>query len=201
MKVFLGITGASGTRLGLLLAQALQEKCELYCVLSDGAKLSLCHENLEFKPFLQGDLSKSYELEEKLKLSFKLTNTCFLKDSDLGAGPASGSFKVEKSIIAPCSLNTLGKVSSLIANSLITRACAVALKEKKQLVLGLRESPLSTLALQKAYELSLQGVFIAPPMLAEYAGTTFEQVCAYVVGKWMDILGFEYEDFKRWEGI
>lgn len=198
MRIFLGISGASATHLGLKLANLLQEKCELYCVLSKGAKLSFCLENEGYKHLA----SKGWDdFLAAICKGYLLKKNIFLSDANLGASPASGSFKIDKTIIAPCSLNTLGKIASCISDTLITRACAVAMKENKKLILAPRESPLSTIVLGKMYELSKQGVIIAPPMIAGYSGQSLAAKEANIIGKWMDLLGFDHDGFVRWEGV
>ena len=120
-------------------------------------------------------------------------------DSDLAAAPSSGSFGIDATIVAPCSINTLAKIHAGFANTLITRAAAVALKERKRLVLGVREMPFSTLALEHAAKLSALGAVIAPPVLGYYsAQNSLEDMENFIIGKWLDLLGLEHQIYKRW---
>ena len=120
-------------------------------------------------------------------------------DSDLAAAPSSGSFGVYATIVAPCSINTLAKIHAGFADTLITRAAAVALKERKRLVLGIREMPFSTLALEHAAKLSALGAVIAPPVLGYYSGqSSLWDMENFIIGKWLDLLGLEHQIYKRW---
>lgn len=120
-------------------------------------------------------------------------------DSDLAAAPSSGSFGIDATILAPCSINTLAKIHAGFADTLITRAAAVALKERKRLILGVREMPFSTLALEHAAKLSAFGAVIAPPVLGYYSGqNSLEDMENFIIGKWLDLLGLEHQIYKRW---
>lgn len=120
-------------------------------------------------------------------------------DSDLAAMPSSGSFGIDATIVAPCSINTLAKIHAGFADTLITRAAAVALKERKRLVLGVREMPFSTLALEHAAKLSVLGAVIAPPVLGYYSDqNSLEDMENFIIGKWLDLLGLEHQIYKRW---
>ena len=120
-------------------------------------------------------------------------------DSDLAAAPSSGSFGIDATIVAPCSINTLAKIHAGFADTLITRAAAVALKERKRLVLGVREIPFSTLALEHAAKLSALGAVIAPPVLGYYSDqNSLEDMENFIIGKWLDLLGLEHQIYKRW---
>ncbi len=120
-------------------------------------------------------------------------------DSDLTAAPSSGSFGIDATIVVPCSINTLAKIHAGFADTLITRAAAVALKERKRLILGVREMPFSTLALEHAAKLSALGAVIAPPVLGYYSGqNSLEDMENFIIGKWLDLLGLEHQIYKRW---
>jgi len=120
-------------------------------------------------------------------------------DSNLAAAPSSGSFGIDATIVAPCSINTLAKIHAGFADTLITRAAAVALKERKRLVLGVREMPFSTLALEHAAKLSALGAVIAPPVFGYYSGqNSLEDMENFIIGKWLDLLGLEHQIYKRW---
>ena len=120
-------------------------------------------------------------------------------DSDLAAAPSSGSFGIDATIVAPCSINTLAKIYAGFADTLITRAAAVALKERKRLVLGVREMPFSTLALEHAAKLSALGAVIAPPVLGYYSGqNSLEYMENFIIGKWLDLLDIKHRIYQRW---
>ena len=120
-------------------------------------------------------------------------------DSDLAAAPSSGSFSINATIVAPCSISTLAKIHAGFADTLITRAAAVALKERKRLVLGVREMPFSTLALEHAAKLSALGAVIAPPVLGYYsAQNSLEDMENFIIGKWLDLLDIKHRIYQRW---
>lgn len=120
-------------------------------------------------------------------------------DSDLAAAPSSGSFGIDATIVVPCSINTLAKIHAGFADTLITRTAAVALKERKRLVLGVREMPFSTLALEHAAKLSALGAVIAPPVLGYYSGqNSLEDMENFIIGKWLDLLDIKHRIYQRW---
>ena len=120
-------------------------------------------------------------------------------DSGLAAAPSSGSFGINATIVAPCSINTLAKIHAGFADTLITRAAAVALKERKRLVLGVREMPFSTLSLEHAAKLSALGAVIAPPVLGYYSGqNSLEDMENFIIGKWLDLLDIKHRIYQRW---
>jgi len=143
---------------------------------------------------------KDAKLDEIYQIWQDLQNRAVIHDdSDLAAAPSSGSFGINATIVAPCSINTLAKIHAGFADTLITRAAAVALKERKRLVLGVREMPFSTLALEHAAKLSALGAVIAPPVLGYYsAQNSLEDMENFIIGKWLDLLGLEHQIYKRW---
>ena len=179
-KVVFAATGASGAGLFLKLINAAKDSCEAHVIVSKNAM-------------------KVLEAEENLRLNLDDLGVKIYDDSDLGAGPASGSFGTDAMIIAPCSTNTLAKVANGISDTLITRAASVALKERQTLVLGVREMPFSTLALEHAAKLSALGAVIAPPVLGYYsAQNSLEDMENFIIGKWLDLLGLKHQIYKRW---
>lgn len=182
MKILVCISGASGVNLGIKLLLSMPKTLETFAILSKSAKNVLRLEN-------------GVVFHEK---SFK--NITFLDNENLAAPVSSGSFGIKKTIIAPCSINTLGKISSGISDTLITRAAAVAIKEQKQLILGIREMPLSHIILNQLSMLSSIGVSIAPPIYANYANIkTLDDLENFFVGKWLDIMDLEHNLYKKWE--
>jgi 4-hydroxy-3-polyprenylbenzoate decarboxylase len=141
-RYLIGMTGASGAIYGV----DFVKRCpgEKYLVLSDWARQVLFSET-GMKP---GDL------EPHVKKLYA--------DSDLAAPFSSGSNRYAAFVIVPCSVSTLAKIAAGIADTLITRAAAVALKERMRLVVCVRETPLSTIALRNALELSREGVVVMP---------------------------------------
>ena len=179
-RIIIGISGASGVGLGLKFLKALPNNLEKYCVLSKGAK-------------------KVLELEEKVEFDFReIWNLKMLDDEDLGACIASGSFVCEAMAVIPCSSDALAKIACGISDTLLFRAASVMIKEKRKLLLAVREMPFSAIMLENMLKLSQLGVVIAPPILGYYAGRSMEEIEALLIGKWCDSLGIAC-DYKRWE--
>lgn len=201
MKILVGMSGASGVEMGFYLLKALEKHTksddEIFAIVSKGAKISFCAENKD----LRGqNLPLNDEFISICKEKFTLHKTHFFDDEKLESACASGSFGVNKTIIAPCSLNTLAQIKQGLSDTLITRSVAVALKEQKTLILAVREMPFSTLALKQMFKLSKMGVIIAPPVLASYAGNeNLEDLRKFIVGKWLDLLEIKHDLYKRWK--
>lgn len=184
MKLVIAITGASGARLGVKFIQNLPKSVEAFVVVSKSAKKAL---KLE-----EGiDLKTLFKDEEKIH---------FFKENEIEAPISSGSFKTDKMIIIPCSMNTLAKCSVGISDNLITRAFTVMIKEKREVVLAPREMPFSTIALENMHKLSQLGVIIAPPVLAYYSKqNSLELMEDFMIGKWFDLLKIEHNLYERWK--
>ncbi|MGE3299280.1 MAG: UbiX family flavin prenyltransferase [Arcobacter sp.] len=184
MRITIAISGASGTNLGLNFIKYLPKEIEVFVVFSKSAKRALKLEN-------------NISINELFKENENIT---VFKDSNIGASIASGSFKVDKMIILPCSMNTLAKCAVGISDSLITRAFTVMLKEKRDIVIAPREMPLSTIALKNMLTLSKLGVTIAPPILGYYSSQQgLEDMEKFLIGKWFDLLKIENNLYKRWK--
>jgi 4-hydroxy-3-polyprenylbenzoate decarboxylase len=184
LRITVAISGASGTNLGINFIKELPKDFEIFVVFSKSAKKALKLENnLQID-----DLFKDYK------------NITIFKDSNIGASIASGSFKVDKMIILPCSQNTLAKCSVGIADSLITRAFSVMLKEKRDIIIAPREMPLNTITLKNMLKLSKLGVIIAPPILGYYSNQqSLEEMEKFLIGKWFDLLKIDNNLYKRWK--
>jgi len=172
MKILVCISGASGAGLGLKLHKELSKTDnEIFMVVSDSAKEVLKYEE----------------------------NSVSYPNNEIWAPPASGSFGVEATMVVPCSMNTLAKVACGISDNLITRAAAVALKERKKILLAPREMPFSQIHLEQMSRLSSMGVIIAPPMLAYYGEQkTLEDAENFLIGRWMDFIGVPNNLYKKW---
>ncbi|EAI4811712.1 UbiX family flavin prenyltransferase [Campylobacter lari] len=191
-KILVGISGASSCELGFLLLKHLKEKGQIYAIVSKNAKISFAKEN---------SLLENIDFLQHIKDKFELGHVNFLDNEDISQCVASGSFGIETTFITPCSINTLAKISCGICDNLITRSAAVALKERKKLILGVREMPYSTLNLEQMAKLSSYGVVIAPPVIASYAKIdNLEKLYEFIIGKWLDLANIEHNLYKRWEG-
>lgn len=184
MKITVAISGASGVSLALNFIKQIPKDFEVFVVFSKSSKRALKLEN--------NISTKELFKDEK--------NITIFKDSDIGASIASGSFKVDKMIILPCSQNTLAKCAVGIADSLITRAFTVMLKEKREIVIAPREMPFNTISLKNMLILSKLGVTIAPPILGYYSSQqSLEDMENFLIGKWFDLLKVDNTLYKRWK--
>lgn len=124
-----------------------------------------------------------------------------LPGADIGAGPASGTYRTAGMIVVPCSMNTVACIASGIQNNLLTRAAAVHLKEGRPLLLVPRETPLGLVELRSLTAAAEAGAIVLPANPGFYhRPTTVEQIVDFIVQKMMDRLGLEYEDGVRWTG-
>lgn len=181
MKIIVGITGASGTKLGFKLLSLIPKEIQVYAIVSKAAK-------------------KALKLEENLQYK-QLENVTFLDDNNLAASVSSGSFKTDGYIIVPCSMNTLAKCAVGISDTLITRVFSVMLKEKRNIVIAPREMPFNAIQLENMTKLSALNVTVAPAILGYYSEQqTLEEMENFIIGKWFDLLNIEHNLFKRWEG-
>ncbi len=176
MRILVAITGASGVIYGTRLVEALRaSKNKVSVVISSGAKKVAKAEGA------------------------KLPRADF-DEFDFSAPFASGSNAADAMIICPCSLKTLGEVANGVGNSLITRAAEVALKERKKLVLVVRETPYSLIAIKNMELVTLAGGIVLPASPGFYhKPRTVSDMVDFVVGKTLDALGIQNKLFKRWK--
>ncbi|MBU1668988.1 UbiX family flavin prenyltransferase [bacterium] len=171
-KLVVAITGASGIELGKKFIQYLPKEIEVHLITSNNA-LTVKH--------------------------FENQNITLHDNSNIAASIASGSFQVDSTVVIPCSMNTLAKISCGIADNLVTRAAAVAIKEHKKLLLAPREMPFSAIALENMEKLAKLNVIIAPPVMGYYSQSqTIEDMERFLIGKWYDVLGIENDLYERW---
>ncbi len=173
MKLVVAISGASGIKLAKKFIKLLPSYIDIYIVATNH---SLVVE----------------ELEER--------DITIYSNDDIGASVASGSFRVDATVIIPCSMNTLAKIACGIADNLVTRVASVALKEQKRLLLAPREMPFSAIALENMYKLASLGVIISPPVVGYYSDNqSLDDMENFIIGKWFDSLGIDNALFKRWD--
>jgi 4-hydroxy-3-polyprenylbenzoate decarboxylase len=177
-----GISGASGVTYGLRALDACRElDVESHLVMSKAAALTLAQET----GLSPADVNAKADVVHKV--------------SDVGAAIASGSFKTLGMIVAPCSVRTMSEIATGVTSSLLTRAADVVLKERRPLVLMVRETPLHLGHLRTLVKLAEMGAVIAPPLPAFYARpATLEAMVDQSVGRALDLFGLSWTPVKRW---
>jgi len=182
MRILLSIGGASGSIYGVRLMQELVKSgVEVYLVVSDGGKKILEHET----SYSYGDLKK--------KASFCYSN------SDLFAGPASGSFQLDGMVVCPCSMKTLSAVANGYGDTLTSRAASCCLKEGRRLVLVVRETPLDIPGIRNILSAKEAGAVVLPAMPGFYhKPKKIEDLVDFIVGKVLDQFDIKHSLFKRW---
>jgi 4-hydroxy-3-polyprenylbenzoate decarboxylase len=178
MHFFVGITGASGVRLGARFVEILASYGVVHlCVTPAAVKIAAV---------------------EGVELSFPPQVAKWPCDA-LDAPVSSGSFRLHGTIIIPCSMGTLGRIVGGISSSLVERAADVAVKEGWPLVLVPRETPLSVIHLENLISIAKAGAVILPPVLTYYHGPCcMEEMENFILGKILDRLGLEHNLFRRW---
>ena len=184
-RIVVGISGASGAIYGVRMLEVLRERrdVETHAILSAGAKATI-----------------AYETDRAVDDVLRLADVVY-EEKDLAAALASGSFLTAGMVVAPCSMKTAGSLASSINDNLIVRAADVHLKERRKLVLVVREAPLNALHLRVFAELTAAGAGILPAAPGVYhRPKTIADLVDHVVGKTLDQLGIEHELFRRWTG-
>jgi 4-hydroxy-3-polyprenylbenzoate decarboxylase len=181
-RLVVGISGASGVVYGLRALDACRELgVESHLILSRAAALTLAQET----GLSVAEANKRADVVHKA--------------GDIGAAVASGSFRTLGMIVAPCSVRTMSEVASGVTSSLLTRAADVTLKERRSLVLMVRETPLHLGHLRTLVRLAEMGAVIAPPLPAFYAKPqSLEEMVDQSVGRALDLFGLSWSPVKRW---
>ncbi|MFX0043609.1 MAG: UbiX family flavin prenyltransferase [Candidatus Hodarchaeota archaeon] len=179
--MLIAITGASGVQIAIKLLEHLnKKKIKTELIISKTAKEIIKIETDIKISDIQNLANKNYDVE------------------DLTAPPASGSYRIDTMVIVPCSMKTLAAIANGYADNLITRAADVMIKEKKKLILVVRESPLSAIHLENMLKLATLGVVIAPPVPSYYIKPeSVDDLIEYTVGRLLDQMGIE-SNIKRW---
>ena len=181
-RLVVGVSGASGVTYGLRVLDACRELgVESHLVLSRAAALTIAQET---------ELSVA-EVQARAEVAHRV--------GDVGASIASGSFPTLGMIVAPCSVRTMSEVATGVTSSLLTRAADVTLKERRPLVLMVRETPLHLGHLRTMVKLAEMGAVIAPPLPAFYARpASLEEMVDQSVGRALDLFGLSWRPVKRW---
>lgn len=185
-RIIVGVSGASGIPVAIEVLRQLKENpnVETHLIYSNAAEITL-HE--ESKLFLE---------------EFKSMADVVYDNKNIGAAPASGSFRTDGMIIVPCSMKTVAGVVSGYSDNLLLRAADVTLKERRKLVMAVRECPFSTIHLRNMHELSSMGAYIMPLVLSFYQKPDGLKDCIqHMAGKILDPFEIEGEHFKRWRGL
>src|SRR5437764_8424881 len=181
-RLIVGISGASGVVYGARLLELLQPLAvETHLVMSRSAEVTLSLETA-FKP---ADLRARADVVHAI--------------GDLAAPISSGSFPTIGMVVAPCSIRSMAEIATGVTTTLLTRAADVTLKERRRLVLLVRETPLHTGHLRTMTALSEMGAVIAPPVPAFYAQPqTIEEMIDQTLGRALDLFGFDTGTVRRW---
>jgi flavin prenyltransferase len=186
MKLIVGISGASGAIYGVRILEVLKQlEVETHLVMSDSAKRTIAYET-------------AYSIDAVKQLASHVHDI-----NDIGASIASGSFRHDGMVIAPCSIKTLSAVANSFSTNLLLRAADVCLKERRRLVLMIRETPLHLGHLRLMTQVTEIGAVLVPPLPAFYhQPKTLEDIIDQSVNKALDQfdLGVELDLFKRWTG-
>lgn len=181
-RLIVGISGASGVIYGVRMLQMLRTLgVETHLVMSKSAQLTLTHET------------------EMSVAEVKALADVTYSNADIGAAIASGSFRVSGMVIAPCSIKTLSEIACGITGSLLSRAADVTLKERRRLVLMLRETPLHLGHLRSMVAVTEAGAIVSPPVPAFYAKpASIDEMIDHSVGRVLDLFGIESGAVRRW---
>lgn len=185
-RFIVGIAGATGAIYGIRLLQILKAtpNVETHLVFSKAAERTI-----------------TFETDLTIKDVAALADACY-NNTDIGAKTSSGSFQVEGMIIAPCSMKTLSAVANSLSVDLLSRSADVTLKERRPLVLMVRESPLHLGHLRLMVRAAEIGATIVPPMPAFYNfPKTLDDMINHTVGRVLDLFHLDVDIVKRWEGM
>ena len=183
-RIILGISGASGIIYGVRALQLLKDTdLEVHLVISKSAEMTLGYE-------MELSLAELKDLADEVH-----------PIKHVGASIASGSFITRGMLIAPCSIRTMGEIATGVTSTLLTRAADVVLKDRRKLVLMVRETPLHTGHLRTMTQLSEMGAIIAPPVPAFYTRPeSLDEMVTQTVGRALDLFELNLAQVKRWQG-
>ena len=181
-RILVGICGASGVIYGIRLLEVLKELgCETHLIISNTGRLNI-------------EIETGFSFEQAASMAHAVYGP-----ADLTAPPASGSFLIDAMVVAPCTIKTLSGIANSYSDNLLIRAADVTLKEKRKLVLVVRETPLHKGHLRLMMQAADMGAHILPPIPSFYHHPkTIEDIIDQTTGKILDYLGFEHHLFTRW---
>jgi flavin prenyltransferase len=184
-RIVVAMSGASGAVFGVRLLEVLarDRTIETHAIISKGASATI-----------------RYELDRDPDEVAALADTAY-SESDLAAALASGTFRTAGMVIAPCSIRTLSSIAASLTDNLITRAADVHLKERRRLILMVRETPLHLGHLRRMTEVTEAGGIILPPVPGFYIRpSSIDDLIDHSVGKALDLLDVDHSLFRRWTG-
>jgi 4-hydroxy-3-polyprenylbenzoate decarboxylase len=183
-RLVIGISGASGTIYGIRMLELLKKTdIETHLVMSKSAEMTMVYET-KYKP-------------KDVRALASVNHP----PADIGASISSGSFPTMGMIVVPCSIRTMSEIATGVTSTLVTRAADVVLKEKRRLVLALRETPLHGGHLRTLTTLADIGAVVAPIVPAFYnKPKTVDDIINHTVGRLLDLFGIETKLVKRWQG-
>ena len=183
--LIVGISGSSGSIYGIRLLQALAgTDVTSHLIMSKPAEMTLAYETELKAADVRAMADKAYPI------------------NDVGAGPASGSFRTLGMVIAPCSMKTLAEIASGMSTNLLTRAADVTLKERRRLVLMVRETPFNRAHLKNMLDVTEMGGIIAPPVPAFYTRPqNLDDMVDHNVGRVLDLFGIDNQLAGRWDEL
>ena len=184
-RIVIGISGASGVIYGIKLLSLLKEKAfETHLIMSEAGKKNI-------------EIETGYKAEELAAMA-----TYAYDNSDVGAALASGSFLTNGMVVIPCTIKTLSGIANSYTDNLLVRAADVTLKEKRKLVLVVRETPLHKGHLRLMTMAADMGAHILPPVPSFYhQPKTIDDIINQTIGKIFDYLGIEHDLFRRWSSM
>jgi polyprenyl P-hydroxybenzoate/phenylacrylic acid decarboxylase-like protein len=185
-RLIVAMTGATGSIYGVRLLEALREMggWETHLVVSDAGALNAWYDHR----LSRKDLARLADVVHNVR--------------DVGASIASGSFVTHGMAIAPCSMKTLAAVALGFSDNLVSRAADVILKERRRLVLVVREAPLNLAHLRNMVQVTEMGGVVFPPVPAFYShANTVDGLVNHSVGRILDLFGVEHDRIRRWQGI
>jgi 4-hydroxy-3-polyprenylbenzoate decarboxylase len=183
-RLVVGISGASGAIYGVRLLELLKKTdIETHLIMSKSAEMTIVYET-DYKP-------------KEVRALASVTHPM----ADIGASISSGSFPTMGMIVVPCSIRTMSEIATGVTSSLLSRAADVVLKERRRLVLAVRETPLHGGHLRTMTTLSDFGAIIAPIVPAFYnKPKTIDDIINHSIGRLLDLFGIDTRTVKRWEG-
>lgn len=181
-RLIVGISGASGVIYGIRMLELLRDTAvETHLVISKSAEITV-----------------AYETDWKAADVKALADVVY-PAADIGAAISSGSFKTMGMVVAPCSIRSMGEISSGVTSSLLSRAADVVLKERRRLVLMLRETPLHAGHIRSMQAVTEMGAIVAPPVPAFYARPkSIEEMVDQTIGRTLDLFDIDAGLTKRW---